>query len=303
MATRIAWLLNFDAELELQAPERYRAPRITEERVHELAARTLDLIAPDDRVLTDAVLDPQRPLPADLQLQMFCPTPSALAWATKLGFSPGPAPSLTVLRDVNSRRFCAALGHGLPGSSFVLDMPALERQLQLPSFTGSYVLKREFSFAGREQRRVQDGVFDDSTRGFCARSFARGEGIQVEPWVQRLADFSRHGYLMPDGSVSVGPTREQRCDPFGRYLGMSALAADVSALEDGALASELLRTGAALHAAGYFGPFGIDAFRYRLPSGGYAFDARCEINARFTMGYPRALLLEAVTAVPVRAGS
>ena len=63
-----------------------------------------------------------------------------------------------------------------------------------------------------------------------------------------------------------------------------------------ALAGEIEKTAAALHAAGYFGPFGIDAFRYRLPGGGEAFNPRCEINARFTMGYPRALLLAALGA-------
>ena len=47
--------------------------------------------------------------------------------------------------------------------------------------------------------------------------------------------------------------------------------------------------------AGYFGPFGIDGFRYRHEDGSERFNARCEINARLTMGYPRALLLAGLT--------
>jgi len=79
-----------------------------------------------------------------------------------------------------------------------------------------------FSFAGREQRRVRGSgkghVIDASTRGFCARSFERGEGLQVEPWVERLADFSCHGYVTRAGTVLAGETREQQCDAMGRYI-------------------------------------------------------------------------------------
>jgi hypothetical protein len=171
-----------------------------------------------------------------------------------------------------------------------------EQQLAVPSPTGRYVIKRAFSFAGRAQRRVQDGVLDDSTRGFCVRSFARGEGVQVEPWVERLADFSRHGYVTQAGALHIGPVREQRCDALGRFEGVLTDAGSVSAEEEAVLEAELQRTAAALTAAGYFGPFGIDGFRYRLPdgSGRSALNPRCEINARFTMGYPRALLLAAL---------
>jgi hypothetical protein len=173
-------------------------------------------------------------------------------------------------------------------------MEALERQLAHASPTGRYVIKRAFSFAGREQRRVQHGVLDASTRGFCQRSFARGEGLQLEPWVERLADFSRHGYLTQAGELSIGPTREQRCDEQGRFLGMLSDAPSVAEAEADLLATELQRTAAALTAAGYFGPFGIDGFRYRTADGGSALNPRCEINARFTMGYPRALLMAAL---------
>jgi hypothetical protein len=196
------------------------------------------------------------------------------------------------LRNVNDRSFCAALGHGLTHSCFARDMLTLEQHLQEPSPTDTYVIKRAFSFAGREQRRVQDSVLDDSTRGFCERSFARGEGVQVEPWFPRLADFSRHGYLLHTGELLLAATREQRCDAMGRFLGMSETAAQISPAEDSLLALTAAQTGAALTAAGYFGPFGIDAFRYTQPEGTVSFNPRCEINARFTMGYPRALLLE-----------
>jgi hypothetical protein len=301
MATRIAWLLNLDAEVELQDPARYRVsrggPRAS--RSAELEARMADLIAPDDVVLDDvsAMREVVQPLHQGAwTILAFCPTPSALARIAALGLPVPPAPSLAVLRAMSDRSFCASLGHGLPQSCFVRDLRTLEAYLEQRSPTGSHVIKRAFSFAGREQRRVRDGVLDDSTRGFCTRSFDRGEGVQVEPWVQRLRDFSRHGYLTRTGSLCLGASREQRCDPMGRFVGMSPGPAEVSEAEDAALATELIRSADAMRAAGYFGPFGIDGFRYRKPDGSVAFNPRCEINARFTMGYPRALLLDGLAA-------
>jgi hypothetical protein len=43
---------------------------------------------------------------------------------------------------------------------------------------------------------------------------------------------------------------------------------------------------AALNAARYFGPFGVDAYTYReRPDGAIALQPRSEINARYTMGF------------------
>ena len=36
---------------------------------------------------------------------------------------------------------------------------------------------------------------------------------------------------------------------------------------------------------GYFGPFGIDGFRYRDTDGHLRFNPRSEINARYSMGW------------------
>ena len=288
MATRIAWLLNLDADLELRDATTYRGLALSTERVRELSARMFDLVAADD-----VMLDARKPL-ADIDHTLaFCPTPDALTKITALGLTPPPAPSVDALRLVNDRRFCAQLGQTLPRAAFVDDMQALEQHIATPSPTGVYVIKRAFSFAGREQRRVHDGLLDDSTRGFCARSFDDREGVQVEPWVDRLMDCAKHGYLRPDATLLVGNTRAQQVDAMGRFQHMIA-ATEIRREEAAMLDAELRSTGKALHEAGYFGPFGIDAFRYRLPDGATAFNPRCEINARFTMGYPRELLLRAL---------
>jgi hypothetical protein len=40
-----------------------------------------------------------------------------------------------------------------------------------------------------------------------------------------------------------------------------------------------------LTAAGYFGPFGVDAYTYRDEERGVVLQRRSEINARYTMGF------------------
>jgi hypothetical protein len=297
MAAHIAWLLNLDADLELQDPVSYRRAKLSAERIEELRSRVADLIAADDAVLDAPGRAAAATAPSTLA-RAFCPTPRALARIAELGLQPPPAPPLAVLRRVNDRRFCAELGHGLANACFALDMATLDRHLARFAAT-TFVIKRAFSFAGREQRRVYGGVLDSSTRGFCMRSFEHGEGVQVEPWVERLADFSRHGYLTRSGDVLIGETREQHCDAMGRFVRMSTEPASASEDEAASLASTLAATGEALASAGYFGPFGIDGFRYASPDGAdrqTSFNPRCEINARFTMGYPRALLLQGLSA-------
>jgi hypothetical protein len=51
------------------------------------------------------------------------------------------------------------------------------------------------------------------------------------------------------------------------------------------LAEEAARVAAALASAGYFGPFGIDAYTYRAHGGALELQVRSEINARYSMGF------------------
>jgi hypothetical protein len=192
---------------------------------------------------------------------------------------------------VNSRAFCAELGQTLPHARYVHAMDELEAAIRAPAPTGTFLLKRAFGFAGRERRQARAGVLDASTRGFAARSFARGEGLQVEPWLERHGDFARHGFIRPDGSVLFGPLVRQHNSPSGRWERSELAEPDaLTATEQASLERELSLTAAALAAEGYRGPFGLDAFRYRSGAGDLAFQPRCEINVRFTMGYPRTLL-------------
>jgi hypothetical protein len=80
---------------------------------------------------------------------------------------------------------------------------------------------------------------------------------------------------------------EQQCDARGAWLATCPFAPSNEHEQRIALVmheqAELVA--AALARAGYFGPFGVDAFSYRAPDGTRAIQPRSEINARYGMGY------------------
>jgi len=306
MVTRIAWLLNLDAELELADSKRHTPSPALAARIEALLPRMTQLLRADDNIVgRDADLT------RATEALAFCPTRSACARIANAGLIAPAAPPMDVLRAVNSRAFCAALGQTLPGATYVRDLASLERVLAGPRPALGWLLKRDFGFAGRERRRVLvdahaltagerslQTLLDPSSLGFARRSFALGQGLQVEPWCPRTHDFALHGYVFRSGKLLLGEPLAQHTDAQGSWLSSSALAEGaLTEPERLALEHAAREAGSALAAAGYFGPFGSDAFRYLDVDGQPAFQPRSEINARFSMGYPRGLL-EAALLVP-----
>lgn len=289
MATRIAWWLNLDAARELEDPRSYGRPTMLNARLTAMAPRMRTLLTARDIVLDGlgSAVD------AELALA-FCPTPSALTVLARLGCHTLASPTAEALRRVSCRSFAALLGQTLPGACYVRAMEELEAHLHGAPPSTTWLLKRDFGFAGRERRLVHGAQLDVPTQGFARRSFARGQGLQVEPLVTREGDFAQHGYLLAQGELLLGPVMAQECDERGVWQGSRLAAPDeLGAAERAALARSVEETAAALSEAGYFGPFGVDAFRYRSVAG-HAFQPRCEVNTRFSMGYPRELLERAL---------
>ncbi|EYF04906.1 hypothetical protein [Chondromyces apiculatus] len=298
MPPRRAWLLNLDADEELARPAGYTPNRAVLTRSRALAAQVGPLLGPDD-----VLIWPDEPPPAalpdgsptslplpPLPGHAWCPTPRALRALRDAGTVPAPAPPLEVIRCVNHRRFCAALGQPLPGACFADTVEEITRTVASPSPTGLWLLKRPFGFAGRGRLRIPAGPLDASALSWISASLApdgrHGGGLQVEPWMVRCGDFSQHGHLTPAGALVLGAPCVQRCDERGTWLATARAApADLAPDEARALHEAATTTGEALAAAGYFGPFGIDAFRFRDAAGEVRWNPRCEINARYTMGW------------------
>lgn len=279
MAPRL-WLWNLDAELELANPGHTTPSSVIRERIARLRPWLRGLLAPGDEVLDD---DEARGFDRHVGVA-WCPTPHALRRLRKAGALVPEAPPVEVLRAANHRRFCASLGQTLPGGRFVEDLDALRAAVASPSVSGGWLLKRSLGFAGRGQLRVAAGALPEDARRWAEAPLRRGEGLQVEPLVERLADFALHGLLRPDGSLQVGIPTVQRCSSLGAWEGSERAGNELQEQEREALHEEFRSVGAALHRLGYFGPFNVDAFAWR-GEGGRCFQPRCEINARYTMGW------------------
>jgi hypothetical protein len=246
--------------------------------MRDLAARIEGLVPPGD-----LVLDAGDTRADGLLGRAFCATPRARAALARAGAAVPDAPDVAVLRRVNHRRFCAELGQTLPGACYADRREEVDEAL---AASGDWLLKRPFGFAGRGRLRVRGGAPSAAEHRWIAASLATGEGLQVEPFVARLADFGLHGHLSARGELALGEPTLQRCDERGAWLSTSrATPSSLSDEERRVLVATAEQTAEALVRAGYFGPFGIDAFRWRDASGAARWNPRCEINARYSMGW------------------
>jgi hypothetical protein len=284
VAGRVAWLLNLDAEDELRSPGPTTTSAATRSRIEALVPLLQgSLVAPGDLVLDPAAIVPGSA--SGLRGEAWCPTPGALGALRRAGAFLPEAPSLSALRQANSRALCASLGQPLPGAVYELLEDEVEQAVRGPSPTGQWLLKRPFGFAGRGRLRVAEGALTDDARRWVRASLRGGQGLQVEPWMERQGDFALHGLLGADGSLSLGKPTRQVCTPLGVWERSERAPDALSPGELGALVEATREAAAALTRVGYFGPFNVDAFRYLDARGRLAFNPRCEINARYSMGW------------------
>jgi hypothetical protein len=292
------WVLNFDADDELAHPDHYRPNQRVLGRFAALALRVGRLVPDGDVILREWETTTDLEGPAfgarRLEGRAFCPTPRALALLTRAGANVPASPSLEVLRRVNHRAFCAELGQTLPLARFVRSPSELETTLA--AYQGPWLLKRAFGYAGKGQLRLPTNRLDARASAFVRASLTeeqppcaegvRPSGLQLEPWVVRRLDVALHGWVSPEGELTVGEPTRAVVDPHGVWQRTERLSEGELTVEDrAALAYEAERVANALRAAGYFGPFGIDAFRYVDLDGTIRFNPRCEINARYSMGW------------------
>ncbi len=286
---RRAWLLNFDAEDELARPTGYTLSSARAARFQALADRVCALLRPADVVLPEPAPGQPPASFAGFIGMAWCPTPRARRCLSAVGASAPAGPELVVLRAVNHRAFSASLGQTLPGALFARTMEEVTRTISAPSPTGTWLLKRPFGFAGRGRLKIdlaRPGDLRHATPWIEA-SLRSWDGLQVEPLVDRTADFALHGFVRESGAPVLGHPTRQLCDDSGAWLGSTRAApGDLTREEADSLHEQTHIAAAALSRAGYFGPFGVDAFRWRDAAGHPRWNPRGEINARYSMGWP-----------------
>jgi len=287
--TRRAWVLNLDCEHELETGGSYTPSRSVLALVARERRRLLDvLLGPDDVLVTEGDTPAARGLPG----VAWCPTPRALARLAAAGAGPSAAPGIDVLRKVNARPFAARVRAPLARASFakhaVTTLDETLEHLARPAPLG-WLVRRTFGAAGRGRRRIAAGKPDAPERAWIEAGLRRGP-LLLEPWVAVTREFTRSAWVHAGGEVVISPPCFQKTTSAGAWV-TTELADRVAREDDVRLEQAVAAAGSALARAGYFGPFGIDAFRHRIPGATReVLNPLSEINARFTMDWATAMI-------------
>lgn len=288
MREPVAWVFNLDAEDELARGGPHTPTNAVQARVTSLLPLLAPLMKPGDEVLWPGESSSLRASTG----RAWCPTPWACMQMTRAGLSVPPAPPAQVLRKVNHRAFAHDLGQALPAARIVGSQSELlqalgdSRALAEVSIERNWLLKRPLGYAGRGRRKVASATLSEPDRVWIEAALRSRDGLSVEPFVERVLDCALHGFLESDGALTLGRPTVQTVDPSGTWQATKfAAPGDLSPLEVELLTQAAASTAKALSKAGYFGPFGLDAFRWRAPDGTLHFQPRCEVNARYSMGW------------------
>jgi hypothetical protein len=283
MGTRSAWLLNLGAEIELEDPRRTIGAD-TRARLPDLVEKLGTLVPPGDVILFGG--ENETGLAEGCVGRAWLPTPRALMALARAGASRLPVPDFEVLRQVNDRRFSLGLGATLPGQRVATTIEEVVEALAQPSPRGNWLLRRPHGFAGKGRRRVRPDEIMTDARTWIEASLRYSGALVVEPWVERLADFGLHGHVSAKGVVILGEPTLQTMTEDGAWVETRRVRKNELGRDEAySLATTAKAVGDALTRAGYFGPFGIDAFRWRDEHGKQHWNPRCEINARYSMGW------------------
>ena len=162
------------------------------------------------------------------------------------------------------------------------------------------VAKEAHGLAGHNMIRLWEPELLETQRRWMAHAMQNGRQLVIEPWLERVVDFSLQLEMGPGGLKLCGYTGLIN-DPKGQFQANWATArhnrripANVAALfrEAGNVSGRLQRLYGdiilmleeELRHAGYLGPVGIDAFVYRTSQGEHRLKPIVEINPRYTMG-------------------
>lgn len=194
----------------------------------------------------------------------------------------------------------AALGDPLAGQS-VHSLAELHQAMRELERAGHHhgVVKPAFGTSGRGFRRTERFQPTDDT---WAESVIQSHGaLVVEPWLDRLADFSVQGEVLPDGRLRLKGLTHLITDERGRFVAVEsagrlgrllppAVARFLGGGRRGNWIEDYYRErvfpvlNARFSELGFSGAFGIDALIYRAADGSPALRPVVEINPRHTMG-------------------
>jgi uncharacterized ferritin-like protein (DUF455 family) len=162
------------------------------------------------------------------------------------------------------------------------------------------VVKQAFGVAGSNALRLFESELLETQRRWMENAFAQKRELVVEPWLERVQDFSVQLEMTAEGLKLCGFTglvndaRGQFMANFAESHHHKRIPAKVVSRfrEPADISGRLLefyddifaRLETELRAVDFTGPVGIDAFVYRDADGGVRLKPVVEINPRYTMG-------------------
>jgi hypothetical protein len=278
MGSPVTWLLNFEADEELSLGGTFTPAASLARRMQALvAANSKHFLGPDDCLLGSES--------RGMAARMWCPTPTAVERVRAAGAELPGVPDVAVLRKANSREFCAGLKETLPGAFFARDLGELQSGLDSNTSPTGWLLKRNFGTSGRGQKALLEETPDAKLSAWIRSSWRNG-GLRVEPLLKIDQEFVLHGHLTGEGQWHLADVCVQICDERGAWQQTRrVLDGELTPGENQAFLASGEDCIRALAEIGYFGPFGIDAFRWIDSAGVPHFQSRSEINARYTLGW------------------
>src|ERR1035437_2592894 len=162
------------------------------------------------------------------------------------------------------------------------------------------VAKESHGLAGHNAIRLWEPEMLATQQRWLIHAVQKGRQVVIEPWLDRVLDFSVQLEMGPRNLKLRGYTGLIN-DPKGQFqanwaaanydrripVNVAALfgeAADISGRLQRLFGDILSLLEAELQRAGFVGPVGIDAFVYRTPQGGCRLKPVVEVNPRYTMG-------------------
>jgi len=170
------------------------------------------------------------------------------------------------------------------------DLLAVQEQIE----NQAVLIKSALGTSGRGHLRLAPGMLgENSVREKILRRIASGEALVIEPFYEKIADFSVQYERASGGRLVEFEPRFFSIDGFFQYQGAFLGRSGHGAVLDGlwSLIQKEKETWRAIHlkvageleGAGYEGPFGIDCMVAQSPSGPFVVPV-IEVNVRYTMG-------------------
>lgn len=159
------------------------------------------------------------------------------------------------------------------------------------------VIKAILGSSGQNQIQLKgDGQLDDHQKSWLRRLLKEQGQVIVEPWLDRVFDFSVQMRVNPDGTSKLLGHARFICDDTGKYRGAwlggfetHLKKEEVIFVRKNNLLNEITQrirqtVASALHKKGYSGTAGVDCFVYRDQNGQLKIKPIVEVNVRNNMG-------------------